>query len=504
MVTERPNSFKTIAKVKLAGDKNKPEKTTGKIMVYFEKGENAEKLNYGDLIVLNGRISEIPSPRNPGEFNYQRYLSNKGIYHSVFLKSENWGLIHKRNTFSLKAMGINIREKLLVILKDNGISGDEFAVASAILLGYDENLDAELKRQFSGAGAMHILCVSGLHVGIVYVILNGLLFFMNRKRSLRVIKVFILILLIWFYALITGFSPSVLRASTMFSFIILGRSVKRKTNIYNMLAASAFLLLVINPYILWEVGFQLSYLAVTGIVLLFKPVYGIFIPRNIILDKVWQITVVSLAATVATFPLSIYYFDQFPNLFLLTNLVAIPASILILYSGLAVIGFSFIPAISNLFGTILSLILKGLTISVGWIEGLSFATTRGIYITSIELILILLILASLYRVIIAKNKMPGTYLVVLLFILSISFTNRRISNLHQEKIVVYHVNRFPAIEFIKGKKSVLLTDSLLIQNPTNLEYAIRGNQTKQGIEQNTPISIGEEEFKNPMLFKKKD
>ena len=500
-VTERPNSFKTSAAVLFADNGQEWQQAKGNIIIYFEKSEQVCQVQYGDVLMIPGSLSEINPPQNPGEFNYKKYLGNKGIYHSAFIKTDGWQIIESGRGFWLKSAGIKIRNHLLQILTSNGIEGDEYAVASAILLGYDENLDADLKRQFAGAGAMHILCVSGLHVGIIYVIFNGILFFLKRNKYLRILKVILLILFIWLYATITGFSPSVLRASTMFSFIIFGRGLKRKANIYNMLAASALLLLVINPYMLMEVGFQLSYIAVTGIVLLFKPIYNLWIQGTWIVDKIWQISVVSITATIATFPLSIFYFHQFPNLFFITNLVAIPASMLIIYLGLGIIAFSWVPFLSAFFGKLLSFVLIGLNFSVGWIEGLSFATSRGIYINRLELILISLIIISLVTIYFYKSRRFIIISLALAVLLGFSILSRQITNLDQEKIVVYKVKGSTAIDFISGKQNILLTDTLLLINPENLDYNVKGNWTNNGINKNLQLPFTLENYTNDGLCK---
>ena len=500
-VTERPNSFKTSAAVLFADNGQEWQQAKGNIIIYFEKSEQVCQVQYGDVLMIPGSLSEINPPQNPGEFNYKKYLGNKGIYHSAFIKTGGWQMIESGQGFWLKSAGIKTRNHLLQILTSNGIKGDEYAVASAILLGYDENLDADIKRQFAGAGAMHILCVSGLHVGIIYVIFNSILFFLKRNKYLQILKVILLLLFIWSYATITGFSPSVLRASTMFSFIIIGRGLKRKANIYNMLAASALLLLVINPYMLMEVGFQLSYIAVTGIVLLYKPIYNLWIPEIWAVDKIWQISVVSIAATIATFPLSIFYFHQFPNLFFITNLVAIPASMLIIYLGLGIMAFSWVPILSAFFGKLLSFVLIGLNFSVGWIEGLSFATSRGIYINRIELILITLFIISMITLYFYKRKRPLIISMVLLVFLGFSFLSRQVINLKQKKIVVYKVKGETAIDFISGKQNVLLTDTSLISNPGNLDYNVKGNWTNHGIHKNLQLPFSNERITNDGLFK---
>lgn len=503
-VSEKPNSYKVIAKALQFKDSLCRRKTTGKLILYFEKDSLVRKIGYGEILIIQSYLNEVSAPQNPGEFNYKKYLSNRGIYNQGFVKSGEWQVIDKNTANPLKALGINLRTKFLKILEENNIKGKEFAVVSAILLGYDDKLDSEQLREFTGAGAMHILCVSGLHVGIIYLILNSLLSFLNKKRWTRFIKVVLLLLLIWVYALITGFSPSVLRASTMFSFIIVGRTMKRKANIYNILAASAFLLLVINPYILTEVGFQLSYIAVIGIVMMYKPVYNLFIPDNWLLRKIWQMTVVSIAATFATFPLSLFYFHQFPSLFLVTNLIAIPSSMLIIYAGILVLLTSPVPLVSVFFAKILSGIIWFLNFSVSSIEGLPFSTIRGISIHSVEMILIFGLTISLMLLFIQKRKSFLFYAFACLIILMFFFSYKSFKNQNRRRIVVYSINKASAIDLIDGKEDFFLTDSLLINDIDKIAYHIQNNRWKSGIKNVVKFHVDNKQIIKQNFYKNKN
>ncbi|MCK4406529.1 MAG: ComEC family competence protein, partial [Bacteroidales bacterium] len=331
-VSQKQNSYKVIAGIRSAETDDKWEYSRGTVILYFQKDSLSKEIRYGDRIVLNANFIETKPPQNPSEFNYKRYLENKGIYHQAYIKSGTWKVLSTENCNKLLTFALSIRNNFFKILERNNIRGNEFAVVSAILLGYDDKLDKELVKEYSGAGAMHILCVSGLHVGIIYLLLNSMLFFLKKFRYGNNIKAVVLILLIWFYAMLTGLSPSVLRASTMISFIIIGKSLNRQTNIYNSLAASAFLLLIINPFIITSVGFQLSYAAVIAIVMLQQPMYKLWIINNWLGDKMWAITTVSIAAQLGTFPIALLYFHQFPNYFIITNLIVIPLSGFIIYA----------------------------------------------------------------------------------------------------------------------------------------------------------------------------
>lgn len=487
-ISEKANSFKVLARAIAWHDSLKWKQVDGQILLYFEKDSTVLNYEYGAQLIVNTQLNPISPPKNPKEFNYGKYLSNKGIYSQGYVRVGMWQVLTKRGGNPLSALGYSLRKKFSDILEDNGIKGEEFSVASAILLGYDEYLDADQRKDFAGAGAMHILCVSGLHVGIIYVILNNLLLFLNRKRVLRIIKVIVLLVLIWTYALITGLSPSVMRASTMFSFIIVGNSLKRKANIYNSIAASAFVLMIINPYIITQVGFQLSYLAVLGIVLLYKPIARLFDPGNLIIRWIWQISVVSIAATLATFPLSLYYFHQFPNLFLITNLIAIPASMLIIYTGILVLLLSPVPFLSTIFAKILVIIIWTLNHSVNAIEGLSFSVSENVYISTFELLVLLGITVSIV-ILITTFKRKYVYLLGSLIILLImSFTFRKYESVNQKMIAVYNVNNTSAIDFINGKVDYLLTDSLFTSKMD--AFYIRNFRIASGVSNHNKLLIG--------------
>jgi len=503
-VTEKPNSYKVIARAISYKDSLEFAKTDGKLILYFQKDSLVKDIDFGDQLIISANLSEVSPPMNPAEFNYKRYLSNKGIYNQGYIRTGEWQIIATNKGNIAKTLGLKLRSVFMEILQKQNIKGKEFAVVSAILLGYDDFLDNEQLKEFAGAGAMHILCVSGLHVGIIYFILNSLLLFLNKRRSTRILKVVILLLLIWLYALITGFSPSVLRASTMFSFVIAGGLIKRKVNIYNSLASSAFLLMIINPFIITAVGFQLSYLAVFGIVWLYRPVYNIFIPRNWMLRKIWQISVVSLAATLATFPLSLYYFHQFPNLFLVTNLIAIPASTLIIYSGILVLLTSPIPIVSSLFSFLLVKVIWFLNYSVKLIEGLSFSTFRGVYIDLNEAILIYCLIISISFLFLYRKKIYSFFTLGLLVLLLFSFFYRSYQNTNQKKIVVYNVRNSTVIDFMDGKNGTLFTDSVLINDDNKLNYHVVNNRIKSGIGRFENILNLENDLLNDHLYKNGD
>ncbi len=267
----------------------------------------------------------------------------------------------------------------------------------------------------------------------------------------------------------------------MFSFIIFGELLTRKVNTYNTLTGSALLLLLMWPYLITDVGFQLSYIAVFGIVWLYRPICNLITPSNRFIRLVWQTSAISIAATIVTFPLTIFYFKQFPNLFLITNLIAVPLSTIIIYTGIAVLAMSPIHAVSGFFATLMSKMIWLLNYSIRFIEGQSFAVAREIHINTFEMLLLFLLVISLATFLIIKVRSYLYLAISLIVLLLFSTTIRHFNNQFQRKIVAYSINKSTAIDFIDGKKGVLITDSTLVNDGSNFGYHIQNNRIISGI-----------------------
>ncbi|WP_339607234.1 ComEC/Rec2 family competence protein [uncultured Roseivirga sp.] len=289
---------------------------SGYVNAYVSK-EVGANLQYGDILLVKGSPNLTEAPANPGEFNFKNYLVYNNIFHQQFIGESFQWLGHDLPWWQWPvATSIKIRNKCAELLKARISDPDARGVLLAITLGVKDELDTELQTSFSAAGAMHVLAVSGLHVGIIY----GIILLIFKRLKLNTWKrrwwmAIISIVLLWCYAFITGLSPSVLRAVTMFSFVAIAKAKNTNSSIYNTLAASAFVLLCWNPYLIMSVGFQLSYLAVFGIVYLQPKFYNLFDIHNTWLDKVWAISCVSLAAQIATAPFEYSVFSSISELF---------------------------------------------------------------------------------------------------------------------------------------------------------------------------------------------
>ena len=497
-IVAKAKSYKCEVEVIAVKSGNNWHYTEGKAILYLAKDTLAEFLTYGDKLFLNGKWNTIEDPSNPAQFNYKNFLFNSNITAQQYLQSTNWKLISFSENNTLRKLAFVYQKKLLTHL-ERYFQNEELAVISALLLGYKDLLDRETIMIYSSSGAMHVLAVSGLHVGIIYLLLNSLFLFFEKFKYGKYLKAIFLILSLWAYALLTGLSPSVLRASTMFSFIIIGSALKRETNIYNTLAASAFVLLLYNPYILLQVGFQLSYAAVLGIVYLQPKLYRLMYTKYWLFDKIWAITTVSIAAQLVTFPLGMYYFHQFPNYFLLSNLFVIPLATFIIGGGVLLFVISAIPFLSGSLSWVVNKLLLYLNFSVQWVENLPYSLSLGISITIIETIIIYAIIILFFSSIIKRKAR----LFQLSFALAIFFMFLQIKEQYrtgkQQYFIVYDVPKERAIDFVDGNKNYFIADKNLYNDKSKMRFNIQHFRWERRVKKSTLVS---RVFKTNNYFRK--
>lgn len=347
--------------------------TQGVVVAYLAVDSATKRLQRGDRLLVHAAFA-LPAPTgNPDAFDYGTYLQRKGIGGSAYVSNCQWQLVGHSSQRSLFALADDCRQYLLNVYTRLGITGDEFGMLAAITLGYKDALTSDLRESFSTTGAMHVLAVSGLHVGIIFFIISMLLKPLERRKRLRPLKSLISLLFLWFYAFITGLSPSVLRATLMFSLMALGGLFGRKSYTYNTVFVSAFLLLVFRPNLLFDVGFQLSYSAVLAIVFFQPKMVSLICVENRFLRYIIALLAVSLAAQIGTAPFAVYYFHQFPNYFWLSNFVVIPAAALILYTTVILFVVSWIPGVNIVVAFLLKWIIKVMYALIAGIEHLPLA-----------------------------------------------------------------------------------------------------------------------------------
>jgi competence protein ComEC len=448
----------------------------GKVLLYFSKENFSEAFHYGDVLLIQGSPQLLTAPANPGEFDYKRFLSFKNIYHQAFIRSDQVYAVDHQPASYILFKAIQARswaEKKL----NQFVSGDqEQAIANALVLGITDGLDNDIMHAYSATGALHVLAVSGLHVSIIYSILLLLLKPFGKRRGGKWIIAIASLIVLWIYALITGLSPSVLRAVTMFSFVALARPLGWSTNIYNTLAASAFCLLVHDPFLIMSVGFQLSYSAVLGIVYLQRPIYLLWYAPGYWIDKVWQISTVSIAAQLATVSLGLLYFHQFPVYFLFSNLFVIPISFAVLILGLAVLALGWLAPLASVAGWLLTKCIQGMNGSVQLVESLPFSLLDNLYINTTQSWLIMLILGLLLLMFQYKQFIYLKVAVAFVLLLALSMWHHYYVVVKKREWIVYKIPGSSAMDFISQGRACFIADSALLANEEKIRFHIRPNR----------------------------
>lgn len=329
----------------------------GKLLLNISANMANEQFSPGDLLLIPAAYSEINKPLNPFQFDYAHYMQNLKVYGQVNISRSEVLKIGNSGSGLKKTAG-KIREKIIVELRKYDFKAEELAIIQALLLGQRQEISQETYSNYAAAGVIHILAVSGLHVGIILLLLNRLLQPLERIKFGKPLKAVVLILLLWGFALLAGMSPSVVRAVSMFSFIAIGMQLNRRSSVLNSLFTSLIVLLLINPYFIFQVGFQLSYLAVFSIVLIQPALFNLYIPKFRLVKYFWGILTVTIAAQIGVLPLSLFYFHQFPGLFFISNLVILPFLGILLGTGILVMllaALNILPQfIAEVYGTMIS------------------------------------------------------------------------------------------------------------------------------------------------------
>jgi competence protein ComEC len=463
-LSEKEKSFKALAEFISVQQNNKIIPVKGRLIIYFKKDSIPPALQYGSIIATNKLIPEIKNAGNPGGFDYKRYALFNEITHQLFLKSGDYILLNKRKVTGFYNWLFTTKAYILTVLRKHIRGDEEISVAEALLIGYRDDLDRDLVQAYSNTGVVHVIAISGLHLGLIYWLLLFLLKPLDKSKKIKWLKPLIAISLLWIFSLLTGAGASVIRAAIMFTAIGLGDLLNKKGNIYNSMAASAFLMLCYNPFLLWDVGFQLSYAAVLSIVLFMKPIYHWFSFTNKLLDKAWQLNAVTLSAQILTLPLCMYHFHQAPNLFLITNFVAVPLSSFILFGEILLIAISFITPVASFTGKLLSYPLQWMNHFITWADHFSFSVTDGIQHSPLQTIIVYSFITATGIWLIQKQAKALKWSLgfLALFFLLQSFYVYKTKK--QAKLVVYNLSQHTAIDMMLGDRYLFTGDSVLLKD----------------------------------------
>ena len=442
-----------IFKVRKAVNQGFAEKACGKVMVLYP-ADQVVGIKEGNLCFVSGKLQEIPSSGNPAAFNYKNYLENQGIFYQCFAEKVSIAK-GKSSAFSLKSAFKNIRlacsELINQAISDSLVSG----MVHAMVLGEREHLPEKTKLSFQNTGAVHVLAVSGLHVGIVASFVMFFFHFLNRgKKIVRFMAFLLSTMAVWFFVFLSGGGPSVMRAGLMFTLFIFNFYCSGYRNAYNFLAFALLVMLAFDPYSLYSVGFQFSFLALLGILTFYKKFQGLMPISNLFLTRYFVgLIAVSLAAQLMVGPLSIYYFHQFPTYFWLSSLWAIPWTFVTVLVGILFLIVSFIaPGTLFVFQNILESSAKILYRGVSLVEELPFGLIENIWWSSEEVLLIYgcTILFGIYW----QLRNQGAFLLFLagvfaFFVINLYEKNKEI---RQSGLIVYNVRKGTLIDFYQGEK----------------------------------------------------
>jgi len=478
----KPKTYKIAAEVQALKVSGEWQSADGKVLLYFPL-DIVEKPLYGDVFLIRSMPREVEAPKNPYEFDYRTYLSRKGIHTHHFLRENDFEKIGAVNPGFIYGIANQARMRGNSIFREFLKESGTYSIADAMVLGLRDELDRDLRGAYAAAGAVHILAVSGMHVGIVFLLLQ-FIFGQRRNSKNKRTKAWFAVLVItclFAYALLAGLSASVVRATVMFSFIQLAPLFSREQNIFNTLALSAICLLCWNPYWLLDVGFQLSYLAVFGIVLIYPYANRLIFPQNLLLRWLWQISAVSFSAQLFTFPLSIYYFHQFPNYFLLTNPLVTIAAIAIMPLGLFLLALHSVPYINNVLALFLENTIHTLNKTVFFINDLPNSVSTGISISGLEVIL-------LYSVIVCcvlfflrkgfKSLVFASIIIVTLCGWNIIQDSRQ--SKHRE-MTLHFIPKKSGITLLDGKQAIFISDNLVKQHSRLYDFHLKNYYDSKGI-----------------------
>lgn len=486
MPQPRAKSVRIVGEVEEIGDSTGASRACeGKIQLYLQRNEASGTIRHGDVILAHVSAERPSGAENPHQFDYRKFLRRRGICYTDYLSSSRFRVVgHEAGGVMDRVT--KVREQLIEVIENSKLTSSQQGIAKALCLGYDEDLMEETEEQFRRAGITHLLCVSGLHVGLIALMVGWCLGFLGNRRRSRIIRGVLQMAAIWLFVTLSGMAPSAVRAGLMFSFIVVGQMAFTRPSTLNAIGSSALVMLMIKPVVLFEVGFQLSYTAVLGIVLLTRPLEQLLplpspngrLARGGVwlLSKLWSLMCVSLVAQLSTAPLILFYFHQFPLYFLVANMVVIPFAGLLLGSVVVMLLFAWWPALFGAIGWVVSIELAATEWVTSMVASWPHSMIESIYFDGVMLALGYVIVILLGILLLRKQlwTLCGALAAALVMTVYAQRVEARCaSQLHYD---IYNVGRkHIAAEFFVGHDSYLVADSSIARHPERIDYQTANN-----------------------------
>lgn len=500
---EKENTFKMTFRMESGVVRGDPMPLKGSLLLYHRKDSSCHSFLPGDRFIVRCKPVEITNRGNPYEFDYRFYMENRGIKYYAFTDSADVSGFSAPARRKPAHRALIIRERIIDMFRQRGIEGDRLALVAAITLGQKNMLDPEQKQYFIKAGVMHIMAVSGLHAVILSLFIFKLLFFLRGR--LNILRVLITLLLLWSFAFVTGLTPSVLRATIMFTFLQAGHLMKRPVNPVNSVLASAFVLILARPSVIFDAGFLLSYAAVIFIICFYRDFYLKLRFTHRLPDLIWQSASVSIIAQAGTLALTVMLFNRFPTWFILSNIIIVPiSSIVIVIGSLVPLTFP-LQFISQPLAKVLDF-LTGLTeYLTAKAASLPFSTIENIGLTTLECILLTIFIFLSLRFLLVRKSVPVQWLLSALFLLLLTGTIREITTRRTEELVVYNSIGHSTIGIRTGKILHIFSDTLVPGPEVSKHSATLRLKTEQNLISDKPCmlmsAVGKTLLTNHLNFK---
>ncbi len=462
-LVEKQNSYKAEAIVAVLQN-GQLQPTAGRIVIYFKKEGNPPPLYYGSQIVFARPLQKIKNAGNPGGFDYERHSLFHNLFYQVFLSAKDYTVQPQRQVNRFQQHLFTAQQWVLNVFKKYIPGKIESGMAEALLIGYRNDLDRDVVQRYSNTGVVHIIAISGMHLGLIYWLVLLPFKPFRKTKHLLIVQALSVIAVLWFFSLLTGASPSILRSAVMFTFIALGEIKGRRSSIYNNLSLSALFILLFDPFSLWDVGFQLSYAAVLSIVIFSKAISNWLYVQNRLLRWGWNLIAVTIAAQILTYPLVAYHFHQFPTLFLITNLIAVPLSTVLIFVLIALLPFSFIPPAAKVIGLSVQYCIEALNWFIDWVNGISFSLIDQISFTIPMTLSLFTVIAAAGWWLLRRSPRAMVAALVALVVFTSLYTMQFVQHQRQQQLIVYNVPQHTGIDIVQGSQYIFVGDDELLED----------------------------------------
>lgn len=432
-------------------------KTTGNILLKVQRDSSANtKITSNTLFLAQPVLTEIIAPKNPHQFNYRSYLARQNIVHQVYIHQQQVQPIIS-NRFTFISLASQVKNYIQQSLEKRAFTKEQLAVISALFLGERKLISKDLLQNYTNAGAIHILAISGLHIGILLMVLTLILKPIERLPYGKIIKLILLITFLWMFAFITGLSASVIRAVTMFTFIAIGKFMNQKLAIEFAVINSMLLLLLTNPFLLLDVGFQLSYLAVFGIIWIQPLLDQLWQPKPYLAKKLWSLFTVSIAAQIGVMPISLYYFHQLPGLFILSNLAIVTFMTFILSAGIFVIVLSLLNILPSFLVKVYGFCISYMNTVVNWIAQQEQFIITNISMTFLAMFAWYLIIVFIFQFYIQKTVKRLILAFCTVLFLQGTCIYQKYEKHAKHQLIVFHKHRNSVIALREGNTANIIS-----------------------------------------------